>query len=179
MFIPVTGDITDSKASPLEQPERKRLNSWAEAILQRYNYDRAQAILNKLSKIQKHGGPYLVSSLAPVSGSSGTIRFLFQDLSAVRLVSSQEDQTDMVYEWVLDFVDRVSNPQGVAWNPATLAKFGDEMRDARQPAFAHRGVGADRLDLKKWINFPPPDDPPRRTFRLPPGGSERTMTAWR
>ena len=168
MFMPVRRDMKDAKVPSPEQLEQERLKSWAEEILQWYNYGRSQAILNRLAMVQKNGGPYLVSSLGPVSSGTGTNPFLFQDLSAVRLVPRQEDQTTMVYEWVLDFVDRVSNPRPVAWDYAVLAKFGNEMLDARQPAFAHRGVRADQLDLKKWIVFPRPDNLTKRTFHFPP-----------
>ncbi|WP_141654401.1 hypothetical protein [Candidatus Nitrospira nitrosa] len=164
MYIPVTRNTTDSQMSPPEYPEQNRLRSQAEEILQRYNYDRAKAILAQLSRIQRNGGPYLLSSLKPVSTSSGANPFLFQDLAAVRLVASQEDQNKMAYEWVLDFVDRVSNPQSSAWNRTTLETFGDEIIDTRQTAFASYKVRADQLDLKKYIVFPMPDTQAKRTF---------------
>jgi hypothetical protein len=152
MYIPVTATITGAKA---------------EEILQQYNYERAKTILNRLSKTQRNGGPYLVSSLGPVSSGNGTSPFVFQDLSAVRLVSSQEDQRKMAYEWVLDFVDRVSNPQSLAWNRTTLENFGDELREARQPAFKRYNVRADSLELKKYIVFTMPDGKVERTAPYP------------
>lgn len=146
LYIPITKDIAEPNA---------------EEILQRYDYRRAQKVLQQLSKIEKNGGPYLASSLIPPS-SSGRSLILFQDLSAVRSVSRQDDQTTKAYEWVLDFVDRVRNPRPTAWNPATLATFSDEIRDTRHPAF------------KRYVNvydivFPVPDN---RTERVLP------LTAW-
>lgn len=132
MYIPVTSALSEPKA---------------EEILQQYNYERAQAILNALPKIQKNGGPYLVSSLAPVSSSENPAVSLYQDLSAVRQVSSPDGQVKMAYEWVLDFVDRVSNPQPTAWNRDTLVKFGDEFRDARQLSFKRYGVSANPIQI--------------------------------
>lgn len=168
MYIPVIADIADpSKVPSLEQSEHARLKPRAEEILQGYNYGRAQAILDQLSNVQRSGGPYLVSSLVPASSRNGTSSFLFQDLSAVRLVSSLEDQKKIAYEWVLDFVDRVSNPQPQAWDRASLATFSDEVREARQPAFQRYGVRADQLDLKKYIVFPIPDTNAQRTFPIP------------
>jgi hypothetical protein len=152
MHIPVTKTITASRA---------------EEILQQYNYERAKTILDQLSKTQGNGGPYLVSSLGPVSSGNETSPFVFQDLSVVRLASSQEDQKKMAYEWVLDFVDRVSNPQSAAWNRATLENFGDELREARQPAFKRYGVRADSLELKKYIVFTMPDGKVERTAPSP------------
>jgi hypothetical protein len=134
----------------------------AEEILQYYSYERAQAILDRLPKIQKNGGPYLVSSLAPASSRSGTSLFLYQDLSAVRFVSSQEGQTQMASDWVLSFVNRVSKPR--AWDRATLGHFTNEMWNTTQPLFERYGVRADQLDLKKYIVFPIPDN---RTERVP------------
>lgn len=167
MYIPVTGAIANSQTPSLEQPEHARLNSRAEEILQSYNYKRAQTILDQLAKIQRNGGPYLVSSLAPVSNGNGTSPFVLQDLSAVRLVSSQEDQRQMAYEWVLDFIDRVSNPQSSAWSQTTLEQFSGEMRDARQPAFKRYGVRADSLELTKYIVFTMPDGKVERTAPSP------------
>jgi hypothetical protein len=159
MYIPLTGDI---KSPSLEQSEHNRLKLQAEEILQQYNYTRAQTILNQLSKIQRNGGPYLVSSLKPVSNGSGTDPFLFQDLAAVRLVASQDDQKNMAYEWVLDFVDRVSNPQLTAWNRDTLVKFGDEFGEARQLSFKRYKVSANPVQ----IVFPIGDHKADRTFFL-------------
>lgn len=132
MYIPVTSALSEPKA---------------EEILQQYNYERAQAILNALPKIQKNGGPYLVSNLAPVLSSENPAVSLYQDLSAVRQVSSPDGQVKMAYEWVLDFVDRVSNPQPTAWNRDTLVKFGDEFRDARQLSFKRYGVSANPIQI--------------------------------
>lgn len=141
----------------------------AEEILQHYSYERAQAILNRLSKIQKSGGPYLVSSLVPVSSGSGASSFLFQDLSAVHLVSNPEDQRNMVYQWVLAFVDRVSNPQPQAWGRATLVTFGDEMRDGTQIGLNHHGVLVNQSEFKRYVNvydivFPIPDNRTEQTL---------------
>ncbi len=160
MYIPVTQTITGPKA---------------EEILQQYNYKRAKTILDQLSNVQRNGGPYLVSSLGPVSIGNRASPFVFQDLSAVRLVSSQEGQEQMAYEWVLDFVDRVSNPQSSAWNRTTLENFGDELREARQPAFKRYNVRADSLELKKYIVFTMPDGKVERTTPLPHGGLEEAM----
>lgn len=162
MFIPVTGDRTDPQAPPLEQPENNQWKSRAEEILQRYNYGRAQMILNQLSKVQKNGGPYLVSSLAPVSSSGNPSVSLYQDLSAVRQVSSPDGQAKMAYEWVLDFVDRVSNPQPTAWNRDTLVKFGHEFGEARQLSFKRYKVSANPVQ----IVFPIGDNRADRTFFL-------------
>jgi hypothetical protein len=153
MYIPVTGDI---------KPPSLDLKLQAEEILQQYNYRRAQTILDQLSKIQRNGGPYLVSSLKPVSNSSGTEPFLFQDLAAVRLVASQDDQKKLAYEWVLDFVDQVSNPQPTTWNRDTLVKFGHEFGEARQRSFKHYKVSANPVQ----IVFPIGDHKADRTFFL-------------
>jgi hypothetical protein len=172
MYIPVTGDTADFKTPTLEQPEQNPMKSKAEEILQRYNYGRAQTILTQLAKIQRNGGPYLVSSLKPTSSDRGTSPFVLQDLSVVRLASNQEDQKKMAYEWVLDFVDRVSNPQSAAWNRATLENFGDELREARQPTFKRYGVRADSLELKKYIVFTMPDGKVEQTAPSPVWRSE-------
>lgn len=155
LYIPITKDIAEPKA---------------EEILQRYNYRRAQTILNQLPKNLRNGGPYLISSLAPASQSDRMSLSLFQDLSAIRLVFSQNDQTNIAYEWVLDFVRQVSTPQPTGWDRTTLATFSGEIREARQIAFNRSGVHADRLDLKKYIVFPIPDN---RTEQISP------FLAWR
>ncbi len=160
MFIPV-------KVFTPEQSEHTQLKLMAKKILAEYNYDRAQTILHRLSKIYRNGGPYLVSSLDRVSSTSRISPSLFQDLSAVRLVSNQDDWTKMAYEWVLDFVDRVSNPQSTGWDDATLATFSDKIREKMEPAFASYGVRADQLDLKKYIVFPIPDNQAKRIFPFP------------
>lgn len=134
----------------------------AEEILQYYSYERAQAILDQLPKTQKNGGPYLVSSLAPVSNSNRTTQSLYQDLSAVHFASRQKDQIDIARSWVVSFVNQVGKPR--AWDRATLATFTDEIRGKIQPVFTSHGVGADKLDLKKYIVFPIPDN---RTERVP------------
>jgi hypothetical protein len=153
MYIPVTGGI---------KPSSLDLKVQTEEILQQYNYGRAQTILNQLPKIQKNGGPYLVSSLAPVSSSGSPSVSLYQDLSAVRQVSSPDGQAKMAYEWVLDFVDRVSNPQPTAWNRDTLVKFGDEFGEARQLSFKRYKVSANPVQ----IVFPIGDHKADRTFFL-------------
>ena len=160
----VTGDSIDSKVPKSEHTELKLT---AEKILEQYNYDRAQTILHRLSKIYRNGGPYLVSSLDRVSSKSRISPSLFQDLSVVRLVSNQKDRTTMAYEWVLDFVERVSNPQSTGWDDATLATFSDKFRKEREPAFASYGVRAEQLDLKKYIVFPIPDNRTERTLLSP------------
>ena len=162
MWIPV-------KSLPVKESDHEGLQSKAEKVLDLYNYARAQAILDQLYKTRKNGGPYLASSLAPVSSSNKTNSVLFQDLSAVRLVSNQGDQTNMAYEWVLDFVGRVSNPRPKEqdWNDASLESFVNEVRDTRQPAFKRYGVRADQLDLKKYIVFPIPDSKVERPFPFP------------
>ena len=162
MWIPV-------KSLPVKESDHEGLQSKAEKVLDLYNYARAQAILDQLYKARKNGGPYLASSLAPVSSSSKTNSVLFQDLSAVRLVSNQGDQTNMAYEWVLDFVGRVSNPRPREqdWNNASLESFVNEVRDTRQPAFKRYGVRADQLDLKRYIVFPIPDSKVERTLPFP------------
>lgn len=137
LHIPVTRNIVESEA---------------EEFLKRYNYGRARVLLNRLSKIKRNGGPYVVSSLAPLSHSNETNPFLYQDLSAVRFVSGQDSQTRMASTWVHDFISGVSSPRG--WDQATLGRFGKEMRDTRQSAFESYGVSADKLDLKRYIVFP-------------------------
>ncbi len=134
----------------------------AEEILQYYNYDRARTILGQLSMIQRNGGPYLLSSLAPVSNSSRSNPSLYQDLSAIRLVSSPGDQTNIAKDWVLSFVKQVNKPR--AWDRATLAIFTDEIRGKIQPVFTSHGVSADKLDLKKYIVFPIPDNRTEQLF---------------
>ena len=151
MFIPVTEDSTDSTV-----PQRP------EDILQRYNYTRAQAILSQFSNAPRNDGPYLVSSLAPVSSGSTPSLSMYQDLSVVRQVASHDGQVKMAYEWVLDFVDRVSNPQSTAWNRDTLVKFGDEVRDARKLSFKRYGVSAN----PSQIVFPIGDNRADRTIFL-------------
>nr|WP_281719778.1 hypothetical protein [Nitrosomonas nitrosa] len=173
MYIPVTGDTANLKAPLPNQTERTRLKSWAEELLQQYDYDRAQAILRKLSQTQKNGGPYLVSSLAPFSRSSGTSAYFFQDLSIVRLVSSPNRQTQKVSELVLDFVDRVSSPR--TWDRTTLDQFSEKTLDSWQTAFAQNERPVDRSELMRYasvntINFP-----------LSQGSTKRTIffTAWK
>ncbi|MDR4464584.1 MAG: hypothetical protein MRJ66_10005 [Nitrospira sp.] len=162
MWIPV-------KSLPVRVSDHEGLQSKAEKILDLYNYARAQAILDQLYKARNNGGPYLASSLSPVSSSSKTSSVLFQDLSVVRQVSNQGDQTNMAYEWVLDFVGRVSNPRPKEqdWNDASLESFVNEVRDTRQPAFKRYGVRADQLDLKRYIVFPIPDSKVERTLPFP------------
>lgn len=160
MFIPVIEDVTDSQGNPTKQPEHKPTETRAEEILQRYNYSRAKAILKQLSPIQRHGGPYLVSSLAPASGSGSPTVSLFQDLSVVHFVSSEKNTNKMAREWVLDFIGRVSTLRSTDWNPELLKGFAGEMQDAQQPSFVHYKVRTDQSDVKKWIVaivFPIPD----------------------
>lgn len=151
MFIPVTGESTDSTVP--QGPED---------ILQHYNYTRAQAILSQFSNAPRNDGPYLVSSLAPVSSGITPSLSMYQDLSVVRQVASQDNQVKMAYEWVLDFVDRVSNPQSTAWNRDTLVKFGDEVREARRLSFKRYGVSAN----PSQIVFPIGDNRADRTLFL-------------
>lgn len=134
----------------------------AEEILQYYSYERAQAILGQLSMIQRNGGPYLASSLVPVSNSSRANQSLYQDLSAIHFVSHQEDQINIARNWVLGFVNQVSKPR--AWDRATLATFTDEIRERIQPVFTSQGLSADKLDLKKYIVFPIPDNKTEQIF---------------
>ena len=160
MFIPVIEDRTDSQRNPTKQPEHKPAETRAEEILQRYNYPRAKAILKRLSPIQRHGGPYLVSALAPASGNSSPTVSLFQDLSVVHFVSSEKNPNKMAREWVLDFIGRVSTLRPTDWNPELLKGFAGEMQDAQQPSFVHYKVRTDQSDVKNWIVaivFPIPD----------------------
>ncbi len=167
LWIPVTASVTDSTAPSPELPENEQFKSRAEEILKRYNYPRAKAILNRLSTIQRNDGPYLASSFDPVLGGNTPRLVLFQDLSAVRLVSNPSDQTRLAFSWVLHFIGRVGNPQPKAWDSDALITFSNKLRENIQPAFEKYGVSADQLDLKKYIVFPPPDDGRQRIQLFP------------
>ncbi|TKB66223.1 MAG: hypothetical protein E8D52_17850 [Nitrospira sp.] len=167
LWIPVTEDVTDSAVPSPELPENEQFKSRAKEILKRYNYPRAKAILNRLSTIQRNDGPYLASGFEPALHGNTPRLFLFQDLSAVRLVSSQADQTELAFAWVLHFISRVSDPRSKSWDSDALTTFSDKLRRNIQPAFEKYGVRADQLDLKKYIVFPPPDDGRQRTLLVP------------
>ncbi|HMS84425.1 MAG TPA: hypothetical protein PKD12_12300 [Nitrospira sp.] len=167
----VTGDSTNSQ---VPQPEHVQLRARAEQILEQYNYDRAREILRKLSNVQKNGGPYLASSLVPVSSGNGTSSFLFQDLSVIRSVSSQDEQTEMAFQWVLDFVNRISNPRSIAWGRPLLDQFLNKTLDSMQVALTHRGVPVTQPQLKEYVSlsdivFQPEDNSSKRTFLFPQG----------
>ncbi len=171
MFIPVIEDRADSQQAPAKHPEHKPAETRAAEILQRYNYPRAKAILKRLSPIQRHGGPYLVSGLAPASDNNNPTVSLFQDLSVVHFVSSEKNPNKMAREWVLDFIGRVSTLRPTDWSGELLKGFAGEMQDAQQPSFIHYKVRADQSDVKNWIVaivFPIPDSRTDKALLVPP-----------
>ncbi|WP_141654400.1 hypothetical protein [Candidatus Nitrospira nitrosa] len=159
----LTPEHSSESLNVIHLPVRRNISApRAEEILEYYSYERAQTILGQFSRIQKNGGPYLLSSLAPVSDSHRYSPSLYQDLSAVYLVSNPGAHTDIAKDWVLSFVEQVNRPK--VWDRATLATFTDEILGKIQPVFISRGVSADKLDLKKYIVFPIPDNRTERAL---------------
>lgn len=168
LFIPVTENIAEAKGPQPEQAKQTLLQTKAAEILHRYNYPRAKAILKRLSPIRRHGGPYLVSGLAPASDNNNPTISLFQDLAVVHFVSSEKSPNKMAREWVLDFIGRVSTLRPTDWSSELLKGFAEEMQDAQRPSFIHHKVRTDQSDVEKWIAivFQPEDNSSKRTFLL-------------
>ena len=188
MFIPVRESLRSQAVGPPGQSNRERVRSQAQRILEGYDYSRASTILARLRKgvrtrkkedISMQGGPYLVSSLRPASADEAPTPTLFQDLSATKLISSEDQWTGAVFKWVLDFVGRVSIPQPGLWNRASLEGLRNELLNSQRTAFFHAHVPSEKLpDLEPYIAivFPLEDERTNQTFDVPEPRFQRKDT---
>jgi len=95
---------------PLTAAPRQQESDSAEAILGRYDYARARALLSTLPGTHRDG-PYLVSSFTPLSGQAGVSgNFLVQDLSKI--------PADLVPPYVAQFLNETTQERlGEGWHP--------------------------------------------------------------
>jgi hypothetical protein len=108
-------------------------------LLERYNYPRARALLDRLGGARRQG-PYLVSYGRPLSGlREEPRRYLVQDLS-----TAHPDVADL---WVRTFLARASRPR--YWEPAAGEQIALEMRNAL--AHVKDGLPAVREALVVWV----------------------------
>lgn len=164
-YIPVTKPIPQL---PEGKTQSEILEWWTEWILEHYHYDRARLLLNQIHSTQREGGPYLLSTFSPATVIP-PLSYLFQDLSPIQLILNPEDRPKLAFEWVLDFIDRASNPQPSAWNGNALVRFTSGLRESKRLSFSARGVRLNDSQLKRaiCINFPEPDCGSKKAHRDP------------
>lgn len=163
-------EVQGPKTSGLSEGQWIRSN--AERVLDGYDYERSRAILTRLRSggVPLQGGPYLLSSLGPFLLEKRQKPALFQDLSAISLIPGHDKSTRVVFEWVLDFVDRASNPRAGEWDQASLEEFRRQQFNSQRTAFFHAGVPSERLaQLAPYIAivFPLEDERANQTFDIP------------
>lgn len=92
----------------------------ADWILQHYNYARALVLLRAVPGSHRDG-PYMVSSLAPLTGKESLSGdYLFQDLSAV--------PPHLISAWIKLFLNQASQER--FWEPKSAAYFALKLRTA-------------------------------------------------
>ena len=146
-YIPITEEIPQA---PSKRTTKENLRWWSQWVLDHYNYNRAQAILAKIKKNPRRG-PYIISTLSPVfSTRTDTSPILVQDLSDL-----PNENTQIAYEWVLDFVDRVSNPlnESGGWNKLALVQFTSSFRNARALSLADHKIPSTQVELNRAIQI--------------------------
>ncbi len=75
-------------------------------VLENYDYARARLLLRNLHSGAYRNGPYIISTLTPLSSHKNLSEgYLHQDLSRI-----PHTQPNLVYAWVKEFLERVSRP---------------------------------------------------------------------
>ena len=99
---PATVNIT---YLPVKSMVPEAVQESPEALLDNYNYVRAEVILDALDgEDDLRDGPYIVSYQQPLTGMSGLReRYLFQDLSSV--------PPRLIHLWVKEFLNQVEQPE--------------------------------------------------------------------
>lgn len=112
-----------------------------EWILQHYNYARALVLLGAIPGAHRDG-PYLVSSLTPLTGTENLRgEFLFQDLSAV--------PPHLVSPWVKLFLNQASQER--FWQQSSAAYFALKLRTA--VGILAVGLPEVQNGLNGWISW--------------------------
>ncbi len=146
-YIPIAEEIPQA---PSKRTTKENLRWWSQWVLDHYNYNRAQAILAKIKK-NPGRGPYIISTLSPVSSTrTDTSPILVQDLSDL-----PNENTQIAYEWVLDFVDRVSNPlnESGGWNKPSLVQFTSSFRNSRALSLADHKIPSTQVEVNRAIQI--------------------------
>jgi hypothetical protein len=151
-FLQVISDVNELAA---EGVSRQRLNILylpikqpvktppvAAEVLANYDFARSEALLSKLSGGIRTGGPYVVSTLKPLSGLSGLDKFLYQDLSSV--------PSTLIVPWINEF--RVQASRDEFWEGQTMAQLALSLRTKIEiAALALPDVKAAALDWATLI----------------------------
>jgi hypothetical protein len=90
-------------------------------LLDNYDFARARVLLDLLPGLHRQG-PYLVSTLFPLSSSDPlSSRYLFQDLSTI-----PTDPKDLVSWWILEFQNQAAQER--FWEPRTVESLALRIR---------------------------------------------------
>jgi hypothetical protein len=122
IYLPISEPLPRafSSGSGLSPHALTLLDEW---ILDHYNYARARSLLRLLRRAQR-GGPYIISTLKPLSGNEPSpMRYLLQDLSSIPY-----NHPDLMYAWVQEFLERASQPH--RWEEMSAKSFALRLRQA-------------------------------------------------
>jgi len=119
-----------------EAPPKTVLAAW---VLEHYNYARARVLLRALSGAHRDG-PYIVSSLKPLSGTTIVPgQYLYQDLSSV--------PPQLVSAWVKEFLNQAAQER--FWEAGSAEKLVLKLRTSI--GILAMGLPDVRKGLAEWI----------------------------
>ncbi len=126
---------------PIElDPQSEPSATW---LLDHYDYARAQTLLSVLPGNLREG-PYIVSTLKPLSSNTPASQYLFQDLSAVPASDS-----DLISWWVREFLNQAAQER--YWEPKTAEHLALKIRTT----IAVLGLALPDVQkgLENWISW--------------------------
>jgi hypothetical protein len=92
----------------------------AAAVLAKYDYGRSEALLSSLPGPLRTRGPYIVSTVVPLSNAAAPTQFLYQDLSSV--------PPEIVVPWVKAFLVQAAKER--YWEPDAVAQLVLDIRES-------------------------------------------------
>lgn len=115
VYLPLRDEVEQTVMQDLK---KKKYTAVAEWMLTHYDYERARGFLKKLPGQHRDGGPYLVSSLMPLSKGNVTPDHLDQNFSPV--------PAHLAEGWISFFVNQTAQERW--WEEKTVIKIMKAMR---------------------------------------------------
>jgi hypothetical protein len=116
-YLPLKISLGKDLLKQLEKQDDKNYSEVAAWVLDNYDYERAQALLQKIEGGHVNG-PYIVSLLTPLSGDTAVPPYLYQDQSIV--------PHDLIASWMKEFIMQAA--QEKFWEVKTMRSMVLRMR---------------------------------------------------